>query len=85
MTSATKVTILIEHKASDLAFRLGQLLERMLIDRAIESGTPIITAEQVESCLNQDLFDDLLSRVGEVSHGESAGKDRASGQSWEAA
>ncbi len=72
--------IVVDSGASILAFRAGQLIESLLVDRGIElarkSGSSIVTAEYVESCLDQVLFDHLLRRVRESSHGETAGEDR---------
>jgi hypothetical protein len=46
----------------------------------------IVTAEHVESCLDQVLFDHLLRRVRESSHGGTAGEKRVDdGESREAA
>jgi hypothetical protein len=72
--------IVVGSEASDFAFRVGQLVERLLVERGVElageSGSSTVTAEDVESCLDQALFDHLLRRVRETSHGGAAGENR---------
>jgi hypothetical protein len=46
------------------------------VELAGESGSSTVTAEDVESCLDQALFDHLLRRVRETSHGGAAGENR---------
>jgi hypothetical protein len=80
----------VDGNASNFAFNVGQWIERLLMDRGIElagqSGSLIVTAEHVESCLDQVLFDHLLRRVRESSHGGTAGEKRVDdGESREAA
>ena len=81
MTSTVNDPVVLDSYASNLAFRVGQLVERLLVDRGIElarkSSSTIVTAEQVESCLDQVLFEHLLRRVRESSHGEPGGEERA--------
>lgn len=80
MSSTANESIIVDRRASNAAFRVGQMVERLLMDRGIElagkSGAQIVTAECVESCLDQALFDHLLSRVRESSHGGTAGNER---------
>lgn len=90
MSSAVTESVVVECRASDLAFRVGQLVERLLVDRAIElaieSGSPMVTADRVESCLDEALFNHLLRRVRESSRGGTAGEERGdNGESREAA
>jgi len=90
MSSTVDESVVVASHASDLAFRVGQLVERLLVDRGIElareSGSPIVTAEHVESCLDQVLVDPLLRRVRESSHGGTAGDERVgNGEAREAA
>jgi hypothetical protein len=71
--------VVVDSAASELAFRAGQLVESLLVNRGMElarnSGSSIVTAENVESCLDQVLFDHLLRRVRESSHGGTAGTE----------
>jgi len=90
MSVAVNESVVVESRASDLAFRVGQMVERLLVDRAIElameSGSPMVTANHVESGLDQALFDHLLRRVRESSRGGTAGEERDdTGESREAA
>ncbi len=90
MSSTVNDPVVVDRGASNLAFRAGQLVESLLVDRGIElarkSGSSIVTAEHVESCLDQVLFDHLLRRVRENSHGGTAGEERVdNGESREAA
>ncbi len=90
MSSIANESVVVDSDASNLAFRAGQLVESLLVDRGIElarrSGSSIVTAEYVESCLDQVLFDHLLRRVRESSHGGTAGDERVgSPESREAA
>ena len=90
MSSTVNDSVVVDSHASNLAFRAGQLVERLLVDRGIElagnSGSLIVTAEHVESCLDQVLFDNLLRRVKESSHGGTTGEERVgNGESREAA
>lgn len=90
MSSTISDPIVVDGGASNLAFRTGQLVECLLLDRSIERarkyGSSIATAEYVESCLDQALFDHLLRRVRESSHGGTAGEDGlGNGESREAA
>ncbi len=91
MSSAVNDHVAVDVSASSFAFRAGQLLERLLLDSGIElarqSGTPIVTAEHVESCLNDDaLFDQFQERVRESPDDPTAGeREDDDGQLWEAA
>jgi hypothetical protein len=79
-----KNSVVIERRAIDFAFRTGQLVEDLLVDRGMElagkTGASIVTVECVESCLDQALFDQLLRRLRENSHGETAGEGGGSGR-----
>lgn len=89
MSSAVNESVVVESLASNLAFRVGQLVERLLVDRGIElareSGSLTVSADHVESCLDQALFDHLLRRVRESSHGGTTGEGVGNGESREAA
>ena len=81
MAATVSDPVLVSSDASNLAFRAGQLFECLLVDRGIEaahnSGSSIVTADHLESCLDQVLFDHLFRRLRESSHGETAGEGRA--------
>jgi hypothetical protein len=90
MSTTVNDSVLVGRGAIDLAFRVGQLVESLLVDRGIElarkSGASIVTAEYVESCLDQVLFDHLLRQVRESFHDGTARGERAvNGDSREAA
>ena len=74
--------VVVDVGASNFAFRVGQLVERLLLDRGVDlarqSGCLVVTAEHVESCLNLSLFDQLLEQVRESSHVGTAGGGEAS-------
>ena len=84
---SAKNSVLIERCAIDFAFHTGQLLDDLLVDRGIElaskTGASVVTAECVKSCLDQALFDQLLRRVRENSHGEPAGEGGGGGRELE--
>lgn len=69
--------LVVDVRASTFAFQAGQLVERLLLDRGLDlarqSGSSVVTAEHVESCINRALFDQLLEQVRGISHGGSAG------------
>ncbi len=90
MAATVNDPVVVDRSACNFAFRVGQMVESLLVDRGIElagkSGSPVVTAESVESCLDQVLFDHLLRRVRESADGGAAGEGRAaSGKSREAA
>ena len=78
--------VAVDIRASDFAFRAGQLVERLLLDRGLQlarqAGCSVATAEHMESCLDRGLFD----QVRGISRGEIAEAGRArTGESREAA
>ena len=79
MSSTVTECVLIEARADNLAFRVGQLVEQLLTDRAMElagrSGSSLVTVEHIESCLDDVLSDPQLRRVTESSHGGTAGEE----------
>ncbi len=81
--------VVVDVRASTFAFRAGQLVERLLLDRGVDlarqSGCSVVTAEHVESCINRALFDQLLEQVRGISHGGTAGGGEASNGDRQAA
>ena len=90
MSSAVNDHVAVDARASDFAFRAGQLLERLLLDGGMElacrSGSSIVTAEHVESSLDDAFFGRFLERVRESPDAGTAGEDGGrDGQSGKAA
>jgi len=77
----------IDADASRLAFRVGQSLERILVDRAVQfamdeavpNGRVVVTADHVRRALNDSLLAEACSQLGVVCDGE------AKGQRWRSA
>jgi len=81
---------LVDIAAVDLAFRVGQLTEQLLIDggidRAAQAGSPVVTAEHVRSSFDRAMLDHILQIATENPHGTTAGSGRQrTGASREAA
>jgi hypothetical protein len=61
--------------ASTLAFRAGQLLEKLLLDRGIEvaraSQSVVVTSEDIQSCIDDSLLVQLREHLHERSEQES--------------
>lgn len=76
MSSGVRSDVWVDVDASNFAFRIGQWAEQLLLDRSVrlatESGSPVVTVEHVESCLDHALFDELLERVRENPHERTA-------------
>jgi hypothetical protein len=72
--------VLIDVRANNLAFHIGQWVEETLLDRSLEivrrSGASVVTTEHVESCLNHALFDELLKwmKEGKSDRPQDAGR-----------
>ncbi len=67
--------ILFDVDASTLAFRVGQLVEKLLLDRGLElareSESSIVTVENVKSCIDDSLPEQLRKRLHERDEQES--------------
>jgi hypothetical protein len=82
MSSATQpVSVLLMRSACDFAFRVGQLAETILIQRAIElakgdhnDGVPV-TEEHVKESLDDSIVNDILARL-EDNHDEGETEGR---------
>jgi hypothetical protein len=72
MSLALNDRVVVDIAASNLAFRAGQVVERLLLERSIEltsrSGSSTVTAEHVESCLDHTIVGQLLERMREDSN-----------------
>ncbi len=88
MSSALSECVTIASNASSLAFAVGQIAERVLIDRSCElaarSGSTIATDEDVRTCFDSAFLDDLFDAVRQTWQGTEAG-DESSKCSREAA
>lgn len=78
MPQSNNDRILIDNGASNFAFRISQLVERILLDRSIElasqCGATIVTAEHIKTCLDQSSFDQILKQAGETLNDGTAGE-----------
>ena len=78
MSSTVDDRVVVDLRASNFAFRASQMVERLLLDRGLEiarqSGSSIVTADHVGSCLDHVLLDQVLERMRESSHDETAGE-----------
>jgi hypothetical protein len=75
----------IEGKASRLAFKVGQSVERLLIDRAVElavreaeaSGGVVVTADHVQRALDESLLAEAYDAVRLVINGKEGKRAKA--------
>lgn len=67
--------ICFDFHASDLAFRAGQVVEKLLLDRGLEQArkcqSSIVTPEDVESGIDDSLLDHLRKHLHERAEQES--------------
>lgn len=75
MSPLENARILFDANASNLAFRAGQLVEKLLLDRGLEvarsSQASIVTRDTIESCINDSLLEDLRKQLNERAEQES--------------
>lgn len=75
MSSLENARILFDPDAGTLAFRAGQLVEKLLLDRGLEvarsSQASIVTPGAIESCINDSLLEDLRKHLNERAEQES--------------
>lgn len=78
MASATADRVLVGEHASRFAFRAGQAVERLLLERGMErarqTGSPIVTAEHVERSLDAQFYEQLVRAINASFHDEPAGR-----------
>lgn len=70
MSQVEEKRIVVHVDAGTLAFRAGQLIEKILWDRGIEragkSRSSIVTPEDIQSCLDDDsLLEELRRRLND--------------------
>jgi hypothetical protein len=65
----------LDDYASDFAFRTGQLVERLLVQRGVQAALDeeksVITLDIIQSCVDQTLLDQLRSHLHERAEQES--------------
>lgn len=75
MATTSGDRVFVSEGASDLAFRAGQALERLLLHRALDfarnSGSPIVTVEHLERSFDADLHEQLGRAIKACGHDES--------------
>jgi hypothetical protein len=74
--------VLVDPIAAQLAFRAGQLLEELLLNRGQElaesEGAGIVAPKHVESALHGGLFEKIINRLKDSSDERTQGKPPAS-------
>ena len=75
MSKSVSNPILFDSDAGAVAFRAGQLVEKLLLDRALkragESGASIVKPEIIEACIDESLLDDLKRHLNEQTEREA--------------
>jgi len=89
MSRTEENRILLDVKATDVAFRAGQSLEQLLLDRALEvarqAGATVVTAKHVESCLDPFPLEQFLDLMRESLNGGDSGGKTVTGRPRQAA
>ena len=76
--------LLLEGEASDLAFHMGQVLERLLTERAVErakkrcANDVAVTVEDMRASFDASLLEQLWEAMGVPTNGERADRQRLS-------
>jgi len=82
MSTLETTRVLIDSNASTLAFRAGQALERLLVDRAIaaarDAGATVVTTDHIQSCIDSSLFAQVRIELNEDAHESPARECRKS-------
>lgn len=76
---------LLEGNAHQLAFHIGQSLERLLIARAVKiakrdvdtSNEVLITEDHIRRVINISLFEDACSQLGVILHDEKRSSSKS--------
>jgi hypothetical protein len=67
--------ILFQADASTLAFRAGQFVEKLLLTRGLqsarESQSALVTVENIQSCIDHSLLEQLTEHLHERAEQES--------------
>ena len=75
MSALENDRIFFDADASTLAFRAGQLVEKLLLDRGLElareSQSAVVTPENIQSCLDDSLLEQLREHLHERGEQES--------------
>ena len=75
--------ILLEGEASDLAFHMGQALERLLTERAVQrakqrgASDVVVTVEDVRACFDASLPEQLREAMGVHASGERPNRQQS--------
>ena len=82
MSTLANGRVLLDAGASDLAFRAGQLVEEILVERGVEvarqAGTSVATIDHIQSCVDGALLNQLRERLGNRIHGDQGHERRRS-------
>ena len=74
MSTLADGRIFFNNDASTLAFRAGQLVEKLLLDRGLErtrsSDSSIVTADVIQACVDESLFEELKKHLHERAEQE---------------
>ena len=72
MLSTATDKVLIESRANDFAYRVGQMVEDLLVESGIElagkAGSRMVTIEHLKACLDRVLPARLVEQLRECSH-----------------
>jgi hypothetical protein len=79
MSAVAEDGVLIDVPASTLAFRAGQVVEGLLLDRGAEvarrAGGTVVRVEHVRPCIDETLLDQLRKQLDEQA--ERGSRDAA--------
>ncbi len=69
MSTVANDGVPVDAGAGDFAFRAGQLVEELLLDRGTEvarsTGASVVTVEHVRPCIDNDFLDQLRVQLDE--------------------
>ncbi|MBW3596350.1 MAG: hypothetical protein KY475_03635 [Planctomycetes bacterium] len=75
MSSADTARVLLDTSAIALAFRVGQLVEKLVLERGVAAakaeGVEVVVAEHVEAGLDRHVLDEMLARLRESIDGQA--------------
>lgn len=75
MTTLEDNRIWLDLEASNLTFRAGQFLEKLLRDRGIErtrsSESSVVRADAIRACIDESLLEELRKHLNERTEQES--------------
>lgn len=74
MSTLENGRILLDMEASNLAFRAGQFVEKLLRDRGIErtrsSESSVVRADAITACIDESLLEELRTHLNERTEQE---------------